>query len=125
MPMLASVEVAEILVSGCHGVLEVEKKEPQPFAVSITALVDISEAVSTDNLKSTLDYSSLTEIVKTIVTVNSFDLLERLCYEIAAKLMKEFSPYSLTVKVKKLKPLMDADVQYAAVELTLQGDKRP
>ncbi len=115
----AVVELKDILVMGRHGVLETEKLHEQAFAVSVWAELDASGAVKSDSISETLDYSALAALVVKIVSRQSFDLLERLCFVIASEVMEAFSPREVRVKVKKLHPPMDVSVAYAAVEMTL------
>ena len=104
---------------GRHGVLASEKLTEQAFSISVYAVVDSSLAAGSDEISDTLDYSAVAEMVSSIVSLQSYDLLERLCFVIANAILEAFSPLEVRVKVKKLHPPIDTPLAYAAVEMTL------
>lgn len=107
---------------GRHGVLASEKLTEQAFSISVYAVIDATAAVSSDEISDTLDYSAVAEVVSGIVSLQSYDLLERLCFVIADAILAAFAPLEVRVKVKKLHPPMDVPLAYAAVEMTLSRD---
>ena len=128
-PLLATVELADLVVRGRHGVLAHERECEQDFSVSVRAVVEVGLAVAGDDIEHALDYSRLAQLVTGIVADRSFFLIETLCSEIASAIMSNFAPRSLWVKVKKLRPPMDANVSWAAVEMSwglgAQGERAP
>lgn len=66
-----------------HGVLPREKEVAQPFEVDLVMHADLSDAAERDALEATVDYATLHELVRTIVSGPSFDLIEALAGAIA------------------------------------------
>jgi len=71
---------------GTHGVLDFEKKYPQPFLVNIELWADFSKSYETDNLQNTIDYTNIYNIITSIIETKNFMLIERLAYVIVEKI---------------------------------------
>lgn len=134
---MSAVEIKGVKASACHGVLESEKTNPQLFVFDIAIDCDISGAAKSDDLNKTVDYARVCEIVTDYCKQNSFNLIERLAYGAAYKVITAFpSARAVTVTVHKPQapiplPFDDVSVTAAvernAVVLSLgssEGDKR-
>ncbi|MDR0318891.1 MAG: 2-amino-4-hydroxy-6-hydroxymethyldihydropteridine diphosphokinase [Nitrososphaerota archaeon] len=82
---------------GTHGVLDFEKKHPQPFTVNVELWADLSKSYTTDDLQNTIDYTKIYDIIKTVIETQNFLLLERLSYVIIEKI------FSHDERVQKIK----------------------
>lgn len=90
-----------MLFFGRHGALEEERALGQHFEVDVELEADLSLPRSTDNLGDTIDYGKVYATVKQVVEGPSRNLLERLADEIASRILAEFSPQAVRVRVKK------------------------
>lgn len=87
---------------GYHGVFEEEAFLGQKFIVSARLYLDTRKAGKTDDLKESLDYGEVCQIIKKLVETKRYMLIERLAEEIAEKLLLTFSRlYSVQITVKK------------------------
>ena len=103
-----------------HGVMEQEKRVGGEYSVSLTADVDLTEAVRTDDVADTVNYAELYALVEREMAVPS-RLLEHVAGRIGQCAMEEFpSITTLTVRVTKLNPPMGADCKGAGVELIIK-----
>lgn len=109
-------------VLGRHGVLEEEKERPQPFEIDLDIEVDLDEAARGDDLGATVDYGVVTEKVTRLVAGESYELMEALALAIAEAVLGEPRAKAVTVKVRKLRPPVAADLSSAAVVLTRRRD---
>lgn len=75
---------------GYHGVLDSEKKLGQRFVVDITINTDLEQAIKTDCLDNTVNYSIVYELTKTVVEGKRRMLIESVASEIAEILMDRF-----------------------------------
>ena len=82
-----------------HGVYPDEKKNGQNFIVDLELYTDLSTAGKSDNLKHTIDYSNVYEIIKQIMETSSKNLLESLCEEISKTLLESFKISSVRIKI--------------------------
>ena len=90
-----------MLFFGHHGARPEEQALGQHLSVDVTLEADLSRARVSDSLADTLDYAKVHATVRAVVEGPSRSLLERLADEIAAKLLDQYQPHAVTVRVKK------------------------
>lgn len=89
-----------------HGVEPQEKVEPQPFEVDLVLHADLARPAASDDLATTVDYAALRDLVASIVTGPSFDLIEALAGAIARATLEATEPALVgAVEVRVRKPL--------------------
>lgn len=86
-----------------HGVLEEEKRLGQKFQIDLEVHLDLSKAGQTDDVKHTLNYVGLYDVVKQTAQIERYDLLETIGEKIASRLLEKY-PQIQTVRVKVIKP---------------------
>ncbi len=105
---------------GRHGVSLAERMEPQPFEVDVVLFVDLSAAAS-DDLRDTVDYSAVFELVRGIVEEGSFRLIEALAGAIAAQIADTFTVDEVEVAVRKPKAPLPGAFETVEVRLRRPG----
>lgn len=103
---------------GRHGVLPEEQARAQPFEIDLDLTLDLRAAGASDALGDTVDYGALAESVAAIVAGEHHALLERLAARIAQVCRTDARVVSATVTVKKLRPPVPVDAEFAAVRVT-------
>lgn len=106
-----------IKVSGIHGVLESEKEKPQPFEVDISVFGRSIAVSNSDDLGDSVDYSKVGNIVVDAVANTSFNLIESLAQEIAARILLLRGVDEVEVTVKKLYPPVSFPLDHAGVTI--------
>ncbi|MGE5455037.1 MAG: 2-amino-4-hydroxy-6-hydroxymethyldihydropteridine diphosphokinase [Methylocystaceae bacterium] len=102
----------------CHGVLEAEHHEPQPFIVDAILELDLSRAGVSDDLSYTVSYDAAYHTVKAIVTGAHIDLIETLAAKVADGLLAAYPAVQrVQVTVKKPQAPVDGEFDYFAVSL--------
>jgi len=96
------IELRGIRAWGRHGANPGEKDRPQPFDLDVRLEADLTHAERSDALADTVDYDALHRDVVAIVETRSYDLLERLAGEIAARALAD--PRVTRVRVSIAKP---------------------
>ncbi len=85
-----------------HGVNPEERAQGQRFSVDVRLMTDLRPAGDTDELASTINYSSVYKRVKAIMEGPPRDLIEAVAEEIASALLAEFpAAMATTVTVRK------------------------
>jgi dihydroneopterin aldolase len=113
----------KILVSGIkiyafHGCLEEEAKIGSDYQVDVEINTDFSNAALTDDLAQTVDYVQVNKIVKEEMLIRS-KLLEHVGQRILNRFHKEIiHPAAYQVKISKLNPPINGDVQAVSVILS-------
>lgn len=115
--MTHTINLEGIRLYGFHGCLEEEAKIGGNYIVDVYMTTDFSIAAKTDDLKETIDYCTVYEICKAEMAIRS-KLIEQVCERIYTKISHTFPPLqTLHVRVTKLVPPMNGDVQKVSVEI--------
>jgi dihydroneopterin aldolase len=121
------VEIRGLSIYTHHGVTDAEQQVGQRLEFDLTFDVPDCDAVITDRLEDTVDYSEVCDIVALAATERSYRTLERLCQVTAERLMERFDCDSVQVRAAKPEPPVPYPVQEAGVEVTLERslDREP
>jgi dihydroneopterin aldolase len=111
------VEVRGLSIYTHHGVSEAERELGQRLEIDVGFDVPDCDAVLTDRLEDTVDYSEVCDIVALAATERSYRTLERLCHVIGERLMERFACESVRVRAAKPEPPLPLAVEEVAVEV--------
>lgn len=112
------INVTGIKLYAYHGCLEEEAVIGGHYVVDVKIATDFSEAGESDDLAKTVDYVTVYDIVKTVMSVRS-RLIEHVATRIARALMKQLPEIQQTeVTVTKLNPPMNGDVEAVSVTVS-------
>ena len=95
------IKIAELEVYYHVGVPEEERAKPQRLLISIEMEHDFTTAISRDNLAETIDYFAVCQQVLKFGEDCHWQLIETLAADIAAMVLEDFRPKTVTVEVKK------------------------
>ena len=113
--MKHTVEVNGIKLYAFHGCLPEEGKIGGNYIVDVSITTDFSKAALSDNLKETIDYVFVNAIVKEEMAVRS-KLIEHVGQRIVQRIKGELQlAESITVKVIKVCPPINGDVNNVAI----------
>jgi dihydroneopterin aldolase len=101
-----------------HGVTEAEREIGQRLEFDISFDVPDCDAVLTDRLEDTVDYSEVCDIVALAATERSYKTLERLAQVVGERLIERYSCDTVTVRAAKPEPPLPLAIQEIAVEVT-------
>ena len=111
------INIEGIKLYAYHGCLEEEARIGGNYIVDVYMTTDFSEAAKSDDLKQTIDYCAVYEIVKAEMAIRS-RLIEQVCRRISDRIKKDLKGVkTLRVKVTKLSPPMNGDVEKVSVEI--------
>lgn len=114
----------KILIEGLklyayHGVLEQERTIGAYFTIDAEIYANFSQAIDTDELAGTIDYSSVYQTIKREMGIPS-QLIEHVAGRIAKAILAEHpSAQSVKLKIIKENPPMGADCKGAGIEITI------
>lgn len=112
------INIEGIRLYAFHGCLEEEARIGGNYIVDVRLSTDFTEAMLSDDLQKTIDYCSIYEICKREMAIRD-KLIESVCHRIHKKIRSEFAALqSLSVKVTKLTPPMNGDVEKVSVEIS-------
>jgi len=115
----SSVEVAirGLSIYTHHGVSEAEREIGQRLDIDVSLDVPDCDAVITDRLEDTVNYSEVCGVVALAATERSYKTLERLCHVIGERLLERFACESVRVRAAKPEPPVPLAVEEVAVEV--------
>lgn len=103
-----------------HGCLEKERREGNTFIVDFYAETDLTKAVQTDELKETIDYGKVYDIVAGEMAVPS-NLLENVAGRISEAIRKEFKEIVYCkVRVSKKNPPVNGPCAWSRVTVSFR-----
>jgi dihydroneopterin aldolase len=111
------VEIRGLSIYTHHGVTDAEQEIGQRLEIDVAFDVPDCDAVLTDRLDDTVDYSEVCDIVALAATERSYRTLERLCHVIGERLMERFACESVRVRAAKPEPPLPLAVEEVAVEV--------
>lgn len=102
---------------GYHGISESERQVGQKYEVDVELICSLSDAGSTDDLKHTVDYGKVVDLIVKTGTEKSFHLIEALAESVASRILSRFAVDEVRIIVKKLAPPIEHSIPYVAVEI--------
>lgn len=99
------------------GVSERERQSPQDCLVDVELGRDLAPAMCSDDLQDSLDYAQVFEIVLGLAREKEFVLLEGFAGALETALRRRCQFAGLTIRVKKLHPPFDGELDYAGIEV--------
>lgn len=112
--------IKDIRLQGFHGVLPQERVVGACFTINVSIGTDFSSAMANDELKGTISYADVYEVVKAEMAIPS-QLLEHVAGRICKALFERF-PTAETIHLEIIKenPPMGADCGGAGVSVDVK-----
>ena len=111
------IKLTNIRTFSYHGCLIEEAKIGSDYRVDLEVKTDLRKSSSTDDLKDTVDYVLLNQIVVDEMAIRS-NLLEHVAHRINTRIFKEIPKISrIILAVSKLNPPIGGDVEAVTIEM--------
>lgn len=101
-----------------HGVSDAEREVGQRLEFDLGFDVPDCDAVLTDRIEDTVDYSEVCDIVALAATERSYRTLERLAQVVGERLIERYGCNSVRVRAAKPEPPLPLAIQEVGVEVT-------
>ena len=112
-----------IKIYAYHGCMEEEKKIGSDYLVNLVVHTDLSLSCKSDELKDTVDYVALLDIVKNQMKKRA-NLLENVADRVVNKIISKFpSVKKAVVKIAKLNPPINGDVDGVVIRREKKREK--
>jgi dihydroneopterin aldolase len=113
------IRISGIKAFGFHGVFETERASGQDFYVDVELEVDLTRASVSDDVKDTINYAEVTDLVVEEITTNPVSLIEKLAGRIAERIKATFAQAArVTVTVHKPQAPVTAVVKDISVTIS-------
>jgi 7,8-dihydroneopterin aldolase/epimerase/oxygenase len=111
------VELRGLSIYTHHGVTDAEQEVGQRLELDVSFDVPDCDAVLTDRIEDTIDYSEVCDIVALAATERSYRTLERLAHVIGERLAERFGCEHVRVRAAKPEPPLPLSIEEVAVEV--------
>ncbi len=112
------VDLRGISIYTHHGVSDAEQEVGQRLEFDVSFDVPDCDAVLTDRIEDTVDYSEVCDIVVLAATERSYRTLERLAQVVGERLIERYGCESVRVRAAKPEPPLPLSIQEVGVEVT-------
>ena len=116
--MADRITLTGLKVFGYHGVFEHEKRDGQDFVLDITLWLDLTTAVTTDDLTNTVHYGELAQLAADIISGPPRNLIEAVAGDIADAVMRIYPAHAVEVTLHK--PSAPIPLDFADVAVTIR-----
>jgi dihydroneopterin aldolase len=115
--IMGIIKLKNIRTYSYHGCLIEEGKIGSDYAVDLEVKTDLRKSSISDNLKDTVDYVLLNQIVVEEMEIRA-NLLEHVAHRIIKRIFDEVAAISrITLAVSKLNPPIGGDVEAVTIEM--------
>ena len=115
-----AVKLKNIKLEARHGLYDEEKNKKQLFEIDLEACFDRKEG-SRDNIKNSIDYEKIYQIILEVVNNNTFNLLETIGEKIINQIFKANNTIK-SVKINIRKPQIKFDDNSNCVEVSISKE---
>lgn len=119
--MNGTIRLTGVRVFARHGVFQEEREHGQEFVIDVTIGIDLSLAVESDELASTLDYGTLADRIRQRVAGERWNLIERVAGRVADLVMEDSRVEVVEVTVHK--PDAPIAVEFDDVSVTIRRNR--
>ena len=114
---MGTIKLQNIRTFSFHGCLEEEGKIGSDYRVDLEIKTDLRKSAQSDDIKDTVDYVLLNQIVVEEMDIRS-KLLEHVANRIIVRIFKEIPSVSrIILGVSKLNPPIGGDVEAVTIEM--------
>ena len=114
------IRITGVKAKGFHGVLDSEHRKGQKFIVDVELKLSLKNL--NDNLKKTVNYAEVAQVINDEITGAPQQLIESLANNIAAKILKKFSKVK-SVKVVVHKPKSPIPLKFKDVSVEVERSR--
>ena len=98
---LDTIRLSNLIFYAYHGVEESEKQMGQRFEVDVELYLELNIAGRSDQLKDTIDYTEVYQVIEELVLEGEYNLIEALAEDIAQNIVNRFPVAETLVRVRK------------------------
>lgn len=110
--------ISNMKIFAYHGVRPEEKEKGQVFIIDIELTTDLRKAGESDNLKDTVNYAEVYDLVTRITRDNKFNLIEKLAQTISEAILDNYATVeNVKIRVKKPEAPIEGEFDWVAVEM--------
>lgn len=102
---------------GYHGVDAEERRLGGRFSLDVELYLDLRPAGESDDLRQTVNYKEVYDLVREVHDAHPYLLLEALANDVAAAVLARFPAEEVVIRVRKHSVPLQGLIDYAEVEI--------
>lgn len=111
------IKILNLRLLAKHGVYDFEKEKEGLFEVDIYMYLDLKNAMISDDLKDSVDYSKVVDLVREIFSENDCNLIEYVAGKICKGILEKYPIQKVVIKIRKPHAPINADLDTVEVEI--------
>ena len=111
------IKILNLKLPAKHGVYDFEKVNEGIFEIDIHMHLDLKNAMESDDIKDSVDYSKVVELVKKIFFENDCNLIEYVAGRICEGILEKYPIQKVVIKIRKPHAPINADLDTVEVEI--------
>lgn len=111
------IHIKNLKISGKHGVYDFEKKQNHFFEIDVIMYLYLKKAGKSDNLKDTVDYVDVVNLITKIFKKKDCKLIEAVAESICSALLDLYPIKKIKLKIRKPHAPIDADLDTVQVSI--------
>ena len=111
------IKILNLKLPAKHGVYDFEREKEGVFEIDIHMHLDLTNAMLSDDLKESVDYSKVVELVKEIFSENDCNLIEYVAGKISKGILEKYPVQKVVIKIRKPHAPINADFDTVEVEI--------
>jgi len=112
------IHIKNLKIAGKHGVYDFEKKQNRFFEIDAVICLSLKKAGESDNLKDTIDYVEVVNLITEIFKEKDCKLIEAVAESICSTLLDSYPINKIKLKIRKPHAPIDADFETIQVSIT-------
>jgi 7,8-dihydroneopterin aldolase/epimerase/oxygenase len=105
------------------GVTQEEKADPQELLISTEVFLDMRPSAASDEIKDTIDYIAVHELIQKTLDKTRYNLLEKLGEALAQNMLAQFPAHKVKVKITKPQVAQEYNLQEMGIEVVREHGK--
>tara|TARA_X000001036_G_scaffold163056_1_gene154749 strand:- start:1754 stop:2110 length:357 start_codon:yes stop_codon:yes gene_type:complete len=111
------IKILNLRLLAKHGVYDFEKEKEGLFEIDIYMYLDLKNAMISDDLKDSVDYSKVVDLVREIFSENDCNLIEYVAGKICKGILEKYPIQKVVIKIRKPHAPINADLDTVEVEI--------
>ncbi len=115
--MIDKIRVSNMVFYAYHGTSPAERKTGNRFEVDVEVHADLSKAGKSDKLADTISYTKIYHLTDELFTGKKYNLIERVGYLLADRILEEFNPDKVIIRIRKKIPPIPGNLDHIELEI--------
>ncbi len=114
------IRIDDLEIFAYHGVTKAERMTGQRFLINVEMFLDLTGAGSADDIKQTVDYAEVVELIRDFMGRTKYFLIEAVAQKLSERILLEYEDFVSRVKVTVKKPQAPIPVSFKSCDVSVE-----